>query len=323
MKQRVSFVDCLRVACIGYLVCYWHLFNYTSFFPGYHNRFTVIIAVLALGTFVFISGYLAGGKEIEPTLHCFLGYYRGRIIRIYPLYMGALLLYLAFGLIDLSTLRKAAIGVSMFYGPPPRTLWFVTMILVFYVVAPFLLVLLKSRKLYILMAASIFACMLLAIQLSPAGDRRIALYFPVFVLGILFANQRSIFDGLWWLVLFGFLGAVVVTANSMFDPELSMAGVGIATLGPVLVYLCCNKYRDIIPASAAVKFISVNSFAIYLLHRPIFEAMKRLYFPESGPMQVLYLFSVCLPVIVLISCAIQRAYDKLVAGFGLRKATLR
>ncbi len=57
-------IDILRVGSIFYIVGFWHLLSYTTAIADHNNFITIRITYIILGTFVFISGYLCGGKKI-------------------------------------------------------------------------------------------------------------------------------------------------------------------------------------------------------------------------------------------------------------------
>ena len=56
--------------------------------------------------------------------------------------------------------------------------------------------------------------------------------------------------------------------------------------------------------------IAYATFCIYLFHRPIYEGLMLLYFPENPIFQIIYLVCLGLPVIVMIAWMIQKSYDR-------------
>ena len=137
-KRNLS-IDVLRVVCILYIVGYWHLVPYTQGYPGYATFITEAIKDSALGVFVFCSGYLLGLREVRLSPAGLWDFYKRRLLRIYPLYALALLLFGLFGLAGSANLWQAAALMSMFLPPAPYTLWFITMIMAFYLIAPLLI----------------------------------------------------------------------------------------------------------------------------------------------------------------------------------------
>ncbi|MFL6696444.1 MAG: acyltransferase family protein [Vitreoscilla sp.] len=129
-------VEVLRAGCVLYIVGFWHLMDYTHGLGGYNNAVTVRLTVIVLGLFTFLSGFLLARAPMRLGRSELKRFYAKRLLRIYPLYLLALLAFWALGIADRGIALKAALGISMLYGPPPATLWFVTMILVFYLIAP-------------------------------------------------------------------------------------------------------------------------------------------------------------------------------------------
>ena len=73
-KNRNIGLDLLRGASILYIVGFWHMLNYTKtinkIFISY--RLTYII----LGTFVFVSGYFIGQKNLDKGKQNIILFYK-------------------------------------------------------------------------------------------------------------------------------------------------------------------------------------------------------------------------------------------------------
>jgi len=192
LKNRNIGIDFLRGLSMLYIVGFWHMFNYTKAFPEYNNFLTRRFTLIILGTFVFISGYFIGIKDITINKHNIVQFYKKRLLRIYPLYLIAIGLFTVFDLSDLITSIKAGLLISMLIKPSPLTLWFITMLMLFYVISPLLIHASKTIKpgslmiyylifLMLLMSYSYFTKML---------DLRLVVYFPSFALGVFVASKN-------------------------------------------------------------------------------------------------------------------------------------
>jgi len=309
MNNRYVFIDVLRGASVLYIVGFWHLMNYTSAFPIYYNQITLRVTVIILGLFVFLSGYLLGRKTIAPSKEGIKSFYVKRFLRIYPLYLGAIGLFFLFHLSDNSALLKAGFLVSMFYGPPPPTLWFITMIMGFYLLAPLLICAQNHEAKFWTLASMIFVIIVLITLFSPTGDQRIVVYFPAFACGIYFVNLAQHKKHLLSFFSVGFLLSIILSLYVENFPERSLWSIPLATLGPALIFILSRRYENHIPNIKLFGILSYAGFVMYLIHRPVYHLMKLLYFPSMENLQVMYLVFLCLPLIILISLLIQRGYD--------------
>lgn len=306
--MRIVQIDAMRALCILYIVGYWHLFNYTSAFPGFYNAATVRLTVAVLGLFVLVSGYLAGQRGREEGA---MAFYRARFLRIYPLYLLALALFGFFRIADWQTLTKAALLVSMFAGPPPPTLWFITMIMLFYLATPWLLAL-QARKMGFFVWCGLAVLVLYGGRhLGLAIDVRLAMYLPCYFLGLYLARQ----DFASIRLPFSLLGAgavlgLVVSLPAAGDMENSFLSLPWALAGAAVLFALCRRMLPGTRLPPLVGIVSTASYAMYLLHRPLFMLFKKVYFPAEGLWQVLYLAGFALPLVIVLSWLVQHAYDR-------------
>lgn len=316
-NNRIYFIDFLRAACIIYIVGFWHLLNYTQALPAYNNLATTRLTVIILGIFVLMSGYLLAQHDVILTKDSLKRFFIKRLTRVYPPFIFTLCIFLIFHIINQSTAMKAAAVISMFYGPPPPTLWFVTMLLVFYIISPLLISTTRVWRFFVIFAA-IFCAFFTYATFSRAGDIRVALYFPAFAIGVYFAKANlEHVHCIKWHVFLLFLAGFAISFIIGNDPEFSFASIPIACLGPALIFLGFHQRQPILFRCYLVQLLSHSSFMMYLLHRPVFLLMKNTYFPSSHLLQIIYLMTVCLPSIVLISWIAQNVYDKIVSsGFN-------
>jgi peptidoglycan/LPS O-acetylase OafA/YrhL len=317
MLNRLAFVDVLRGLSVLYIVGFWHMMNYVDGFAGYSNAVTTRITVTILGLFVYMSGYLLGQKNVQKSRQGIKDFYIRRYLRIYPLYLGAILLFLVFKLSDAATLLKAALLVSMFIGPPPVTLWFITMLMVFYIFTPFLMAVSGNNVRFLGVVAGIFGCFLLVSWLSPTGDPRIVIYFPAFALGIYVAGRIERVEGVSWLL--GLLAIAISLGSSLAVdnfPEMSYLSVPLASLMPLVVFFLLRHFNPLIPEWRIFGALAYAGFVMYLIHRPIFAGMRRVYFPDSPVYQIIYMVLIGMPVILSLSWLAQKAYDHIVVALS-------
>lgn len=318
-QTRSLAIDLIKGLSVLYIVGFWHLLNYTNAFPGYDNEITRRVTVIVLALFVFVSGFLVGNKQARSEKSGLAEYYRSRLIRIYPPYLVAIACFYLLGISDGYTLIKAAGLVSMFAGPPPPTLWFITMIVFFYVIAPALVRFGGNAPGLLLVCAAletVFTCLDL---LGSPIDMRIAIYFPAFVAGMYFSRQQDAPGaGAITAIALAFVASVAFSLHQPNFPERSYLSIPLAITGPILIHVFAGRWESRITWGRPVALLSYASYFMFLLHRPIYETLRDLYFPDSFAMQAAYLFVFCLPMVLAASWGLQKAYDLMVRRLNNR-----
>lgn len=84
-----------------------------------------------------------------------------------------------------------------------------------------------------------------------------------------------------------------------------------AALIPLLVLLLSERVKFRPHVVSCFSVLSYSGFTMYLFHRPIYMAYSPL-FPPFPMGQLLVLWVVALPTVILISYIIQSTYDRLV-----------
>lgn len=308
--SKLIFIDYLRAASMLYVVGFWHLFGYTEAFPEHSNYFTERFTLVILGLFVFISGFLIGSAYNSP--HTITSFYKKRLVRVYPLYVLAILAFFLLEINDAITSLKALIFISMYYGPPPLTLWFITMLMLFYIMSPVLIKYTCSPIKYLSLVALIFFPTIILQMAFNAGDARLLLYFPCYCLGIYCGRtdlRNKVFNYTNASIIL-FLGVVtsVFKFNSWTLTQLS--NIPLVVSASYLIFTLCYQNESKFQRNSLVNVLSYSSFSMYLFHRPVYIALKEIYFPDTKAMQVFYLMSICLFLVTLIAWSIQKIYDK-------------
>jgi peptidoglycan/LPS O-acetylase OafA/YrhL len=326
---RNQAIDLLRALCILWIVGFWHLLGYAPAVDGYKNGLTHRLTVVVLGLFVLIAGHLIGRAGIRNGGDI-LAFYRRRLIRIYPPYVLALLLFGLCGLLKAGQFLPAALLVSSFGNDPPGTLWYIAMLVVFYLLAPFLL-LLRERLGVGLPAGLAAAALLIGLSttlglLVPQVDPRLFLYFPPFVVGLLVSSRlepERLSPGALLLVLaLGIAGVLQSLGYAGGKLDNDMTGSVLATLVPLALLVLAQRWLPRLRLSAPLMAVSTASYFMYLFHRPIFHWLTPLgaaLLPAGPVPEVAWLIGFCLPVIVVVSWLGQRAYDSLVTSLQARR----
>ena len=313
MKKLVS-IDYMKALSMLYIVAFWHMLDYIDSPAQYANFWTRAIVKIVLGLFVFISGYLSGGVKSQSLSP--LDFYRKRLIRIYPLYALAIGLFYLFEINGGRTSILALLGVSMYYGPPPATLWFITMIVVFYLLTPFLLKLANKPLLYLASASLVFAATVLIYFNLGKVDLRIVLYFPCFIAGLYCSIHgiiNRVFNLKTMMLVFGLWLPLSYYGTGLLAPDRLGYMPLVLSMSYLLFYGFYQNERHL-KNSKIVMFLSYGSFAMYLFHRPIYMSVTSLYLPDREWLQIPYLLAVFTLLIATISWSLQKTYDAILSA---------
>lgn len=321
MQSRNHAIDWLRAWSVLYIVGYWHLFNYVLNFPQYANIYTTYLTYIVLGIFTLTSGYLLATRSLHLNFYEVKTFYYRRLIRIYPLYFLALIAFLFTGLANSKTVLKGMLLTSMLQPPAPPTLWFITMIMLFYVIAPVLISYTEQLIAYLIWCGIIIISLISIHVFIQPIDLRILMYFPAFAAGIIIARNQLLhymLNKYRWL-----LALLLMPAFWLFTTGKDNTLYGIAALIPSIVvgslaflvyaeqYLG-NRYNAIIAV------ISYASFCMYLFHRIVYKYLVMLYFPQELLLQIAYLLIFGVGISFIISYMIQKYYDDSIVRLGYK-----
>ena len=289
------------------------MFNYTDAVPNYNNFITIRLTYIILGTFVFVAGYFVGLKKITFCKQSVMQFYKKRLLRIYPLYLIAIGLFTFFHLSDIVTAIKAAFVMSMLIKPAPPTLWFITMLMLFYIVSPLIMVASKTIKMckLILYFSICMSCLLAYHYLTKLLDLRLLMYFPSFVLGVFVAGKNiNIFQKKHLIFILAIISIFISFLKTPYNTLNLSLNTPMVILCSYLLFLAAKNF--VVASNRIYKsiiFLSYSSYCMYLFHRPIYITLKKIYFPETYLCQVVYLVIICLPCILFSSFIIQKTYD--------------
>jgi len=296
-----------------YIVAVWHLYGYLRSPIVLATPLGSSITRGALAAFFFISAYFLGKRPIRSFRDA-LNFYKKRLLRFYPMYFIActsmLAIFMITGVRYMDSGKQyllTLLGLSTIFTPAPATLWFISMLILFYLITPLINALRKIRQ-KLLVCAGLFG---LLFALHGAGipvDPRLPLYLPVYSLGLIIASR--------WEIPRKFSPAVLLIALAAF------AG-GVAYIsrhdGYTLQYLVMLPFIPLIleigklialcrPLERIFAFISYGSMAAYLFHRQFFGLP--LFFMGSFPVWFAYL--VLVPALLAFSWLAQRIYDRII-----------
>lgn len=307
----ISF-DIARAIGMLYIIAVWHLANYTSTFSlEPYGRY---VTYGVLGMFMFVSGWLLDAKYAVSERVNIKHFAKKRVLRLMPLYLIALVAFYFSGTIKIKTLIFALFGLSSFIPPQPPTLWFVSLIIDFYLLFPFLCY--RKHHFSHVVFGIVYLVICLLYIVLPNIDKRFLLYFPCFYAGILFDRYRLMQYLLKWQVFIGSVGlfCVCIWLDYMINIRIvRLVNTTIIALAFTNTLIYLSELMTKLSITKIFTWLAYSSMAAYMFHRQIIEAFRRLMiWPEDGINRLLFLLLICIPVILLGGCLIQSGYDYII-----------
>lgn len=324
IKSRDIRLDIIRSLSMLYIVFVWHFCDYVTLM---NSAVLTIITKCVLTSFFFISGYLFGMNSKFQTGKDILSFYKKRLLRIIPLFAFAIVLFFLCGLISFAEAIKTLLGISAFCLPHTKTLWFMNVIIIYYLITPILMY--KNRKDFFVVIAGLFCLsFFLMFAAKVKIDIRILLYFPAYCIGLFWHHfQTELFISkskvrycisLVSLLLFSamyvyLLNAGYHTYTKISLPLLLIIAFEAITWNVFFIQGCTlfSKHTKIF------LFLSYSSFAIYLFHRPFFHlvgSFLNIAHIKSDSWISIATFYISIPFLVFASWLIQKTFDFISKG---------
>lgn len=316
--NRILLPDIVRSLCVFWIVAVWHIFDYIEPVSWKMNLYPITNGVLA--AFTFLSGLFLGKKDMD-----FTKFYSNRLIRFMPLLCFALVLFKLVHLIGLKTLLLTMTGLSCFIPPQPPTLWFFSMMIVFYIFTPLLMFKIriyekKDRLVFVQRALFLYILLCIVNCLLPV-DNRLLVYYPFYVIGIIFPlNKLETFhkEALMLIpvsIIFLLMGYMLTNRGGYLQILCeTLSGLGIM----VLVFIMCSFVeKPIIGArlKPVIEFCSYISMSAYLFHRVVYNIVRSIMSSEY-----LNLIHILIMVLIMVGVAylVQHTYDMFIRKFVFR-----
>lgn len=308
MTERNKVFDLIRALAIIWIVCIWHLANYFSaqhtFYKLIMNQYGNDVTIIVLAIFTFLSGLFLGQKKIEQAKD-YMSFYKKRISRFYFLFLiSCITLFFTpapWGgdfIEGNQLLLQTITGFSCFTNHMASTLWYMDMILFFYILTPLILSLRSVLKKALICLAIWLICFALN-HYFHIIERRIIMYMPYFLLGLLIGPYKTerIYVNYKKVILLLCIFILIVGQffhNYYYKYLYILAGISLT----MCVILNIRVPQKVLIIGSAVSYASMS---MYLFHRQIYAI-----FYEFD-----ILILVAIPIIVVVSFAIQKSYDYL------------
>lgn len=274
----------------------------------------------ALGLFVYISGLLLSKRYDLSDMSKIIHFLMLRFLRVYPLFLIALTAFCFLGIEDFSMFTKTAFLTTMILNQRFLTLWFVTMICLFYLILPFYLI---NYKLYraIILTLAVYSALFIIHRLFGLIDLRLAQYLIPFAFGIICARSPKFLTRLYkktTSIIAVLLWIVAVLIASKLEGGIQIFAKDFVIIASIPISLIIAKMLSKVINHKLIRMLSYASYCIYLMHRIIFELALLVYRPENLYVSILYIYLIVLPTIVFVSYWLQYTYDLALGKLMLR-----
>lgn len=293
MKDWSVEIDIIKVIAI-IIIVFGHIDNYLSD-PSSIRTAGSYLVLIGLSFFFFASGYtLPMHNQRFEKVSDFLSFYKKRCIRIFPLYLIALAtIILIFGFLNISAgnatpynLSLLNVGVHIFALQAllpvfsMQAMWFVSMIFIFYIIYPFVVLSTKKTKSLLICLLTIFFAFAALRFFFGLIDIRFFEYFPVFIFGVIASKNHLFSDTKFnrFIILSSFpliiTGLLLFTGyrfvfNNPFGQYIIIPVflIFITIFGYYVAKLCVPHLKK--SGESIISKMAYSSYAIYLFHLPL------------------------------------------------------
>lgn len=317
IQHRDFRLDIARALCMCYIIAALHLSQYLGLkYYIYETYIGRLITFSCLGLFTFMSGYLIGGRyDFNRTETKVITFYKKRIVRFYPLFVIATILLYLIGFNNLSSSIYGLIGLAPFVIQQPKTLWYISMLMILYLLTPLI-----NRKgmVWKIGISAILVTLCLGLKLLLFVDTRFIFNLFFYCLGLIMANVniqylKEIEHPKWGIHISIIVLFVVVTCLSNHWMQNTPMQLFIAAIGVFAIFSLSCIFERITwkPFRRIMAFVSYGSMVCYLFHRFFYWAGLCIYNPVSVTSKTLYLIGVFI-IGLVVSYFIQKIYDNIV-----------
>jgi peptidoglycan/LPS O-acetylase OafA/YrhL len=311
--RRYPFLDVIRAASIRFIVFFAHLFDY---FETMHKPQWVSLATsIFLSAFVFVSGLSLSANYPEILTSQVIQFFKKRFIRIYPLYAISVLLFIIAGYVQEGDVLAHLFLVKIILGKSAITIWFVSMICVYYAIYPLIC---NSIFLYSFVAKRLIIYLIAILIEIGFGllNKRLIFFMPVFFFGMLFPKFKqfeSIIKSRLFLIFTASLLFFFILIHSHTNlPAIKYFSFQATLILSIPLCVAISSYLvNYVRTYRIVYGISYASFCLYLFHRIVYNiAYNMVPSDHNSPVIILMLVAIFV-LIYFASFFAQKTYDSL------------
>lgn len=328
LKKRLTEYEALRGVSIVLLLILHSEIIGISFHGIPLDPLAKFMSAFLLGSFFFLAGYFMDAS-VTRYRHDPLGFIKSRIIRIFPPYWIALVFFIMNYTLKRFDMIVYILNLQAVFSPvfvkPLLTLWYISMLVVFYILFGVLLWLSRTNRSLFISSAVLFALIYIVHVSTGLFDPRFFRYYIVFLFGIYFYRFGDI-------------------QNKVFSlsPLLKVSAALIATVGYLWVQLLQLDMIDFIHILVVDFFIftwilvslslfrtnfgnwkiwsalSIASYFAYLIHRPLWHFLALIFDVDAWGGVEMFNFLPGSIAALTIGYFLQLGYDRLLSALRLK-----
>lgn len=328
-ETRLKEFEALRGLSIVLLLwLHAHVFGLSVFGLFELDASALYVGAFLLGSFFFLAGYffdMSMNKHSERILE----FARSRILRVFPPYWMGLWLFSLIYTLRKRDLLVYALNLQIVFSPvfvkQLLTLWYISLLVVFYVIFGVLIWRMKSNGRLFISSVSVFLIIYVLHLTTDLFDPRFFMYFFVFLAGVYFFRFEGLrlklldlsFHYKLFLAAVGVMAYWLVQAGGLQTRNwLFIIGADVFVLTWVLLSL--SIFRTGIGQWKVWAFLSIASYFAYLLHRPVWHALEGIMDIDAWGGIVAFQALPASAVTLILSYFMQLGYDRFLAFLRLK-----
>ncbi|HNN12137.1 MAG TPA: acyltransferase [Anaerolineales bacterium] len=326
-KRQVEFESLRGLSIVLLLLLHSEIISGSAF--GYSlDPVAKFIGAFLLGSFFFLAGYFMD-SSVQKYRNDVLGFIKSRFVRIFPPYWLSLIFFFIMYTLKRYEQVVYLANLQAVFSPefvkPLLTLWYISMLVVYYILFGVMLWNTRSNRSLLFAAVGVFTVSYILHATTGLLDQRFFRYFPIFLVGIYFYRFESVRKKLLdlspfykiLLVLLGSAGFLLVQFKGFsLTNGFHIIAVDFFILSWVLLWL--SIFRTSIGEWRIWVFLSVASYFAYLFHRPIWHGLHLVTDPEAWGGIPMFDFLPGTVVTLIVGYFLQRGYDRLLAALHLK-----
>lgn len=329
-KPRNLSIDLLKVLCTLWIVGYWHLSNYGEAIDPYAWSHSREITVVSLGVFMFFSGFFLSKYKITSKIDV-IEFYKKRVKRFYGLYlMSVLMLYVGSMFTPKPWFKSdfqlisTIFGISTFFKPSVGTLWFMSMLMLFYWITPLVKLLNSKNKQFLAITIVYLMCILLYL-FTGGVDARLFWLMPMYIIGLFISHDN--FNRLCkgksgYVCIAAFIVCLYIPwPNNIFITTIrNITLSSLVAVGGGKICMVSMRYFEKYPIIVkTIDLFSYCSLSVYLFHREVYQALTMILSKLHIDITISILYIVFFPIAFVSAYLIQRCYDYVINKYFEKK----
>ena len=320
MKNRIIYLDNCRALCMLWIIGVWHLLGYCEITGWMTSPYARAITNGVLASFTLISGLFLGRKECIDKKDIIV-FWKKRLIRIYPLFFisctSFYLIHLYFGYHYINSSRQyilTLLGLATFVGESPQTIWYISMLIMYYFISPLILSIQRRNIRYGIVVILYLVLIMLKIMGSRV-DTKIIVLFPFYFVPLLLSNKiLTAFENdqlIFKLIPVSIIGFVIINSSVCYNSASVMFSIISSLLFLCITVSLAKVISRIKLINHILYYFGYASMVAYLFHRQWYGLIQFTFFRSQNAVPLYAAYLIMLPSIIVIAYVVQRIYDRI------------